>query len=43
LDSRWSAKIEYLYISLSESRFSITGMSNGYNASVVRAGVNYHF
>jgi outer membrane immunogenic protein len=43
LDSHWSAKIEYLYISLSENRFSITGMSNGNSANVVRAGVNYHF
>ena len=43
LDSHWSAKIEYLYIDLSESRFGITGMSNGYRSSVVRAGINYHF
>ncbi|MCK1384329.1 outer membrane protein [Bradyrhizobium sp. 21] len=39
----WSAKLEYLYIDLSTSQFAITGVSNGYNASVVRAGVNYHF
>jgi outer membrane immunogenic protein len=43
LDSHWSAKIEYLYIDLSDSRFGITGMSNGYRSSVVRAGINYHF
>ena len=39
----WSAKIEYLYVDLSDSRFTITGVSNGYQFGVVRAGVNYHF
>ena len=39
----WSAKLEYLYIDLSTSQFAITGVSNGYSASVVRAGVNYRF
>ena len=39
----WSAKLEYLYIDLSTSQFAITGVSNGYSASVVRAGVKYHF
>jgi outer membrane immunogenic protein len=39
----WSAKVEYLYVGLSNSRFTITGMSNGYSFGLVRAGVNYHF
>jgi outer membrane immunogenic protein len=39
----WSAKVEYLYVDLSDSRFSITGMSNGYQVGLLRAGVNYHF
>jgi outer membrane immunogenic protein len=39
----WSAKIEYLYVDLSESQFAITGVSNGYRSGMVRAGVNYHF
>ena len=43
LAQNWSAKIEYLYVDLSDSRFSITGASNGYQFGVVRAGVNYHF
>ena len=43
LAPNWSAKLEYLYIDLSTSQFAITGVSNGYTASVVRAGVNYHF
>lgn len=43
LAPNWSVKLEYLYIDLSTSQFAITGVSNGYSASVVRAGVNYHF
>jgi outer membrane immunogenic protein len=43
LSPNWSAKIEYLYVDLSDSRFSITGVSNGYDFGVIRAGVNYHF
>ena len=39
----WSAKIEYLYVDLSNSNFVITGASNGYRFGLVRAGVNYHF
>jgi outer membrane immunogenic protein len=39
----WSAKIEYLYVDLGESPFTITGVSNGYRSGGVRAGVNYHF
>jgi outer membrane immunogenic protein len=43
LAPNWSAKIEYLYVDLSESQFTITGVSNGYRFGVIRAGVNYHF
>ena len=39
----WSAKVEYLYVDLSNSQFTITGVPNGYRFGVVRAGVNYHF
>ena len=39
----WSAKIEYLYVDLSDSQFAITGVSNGYRFGIVRAGVNYRF
>jgi len=39
----WSAKIEYLYVDLANSGFTITGVSNGYRFGTVRAGVNYHF
>lgn len=40
---KWSAKVEYLYVDLANSNFTITGASNGYQFGVIRAGVNYHF
>ena len=39
----WTAKIEYLYVDLSDSRFAITGMPNGARFGLVRLGVNYRF
>ena len=43
LAKNWSGKIEYLYVDLADSTFSLTGLSNGTRFGVVRAGVNYHF
>jgi len=43
LAQNWTAKIEYLYVDLSDSRFTITGVQNGYQFGLVRVGVNYHF
>ena len=43
LTQNWSAKIEYLYVDLANSNFTITGASNGYRFGVLRAGVNYRF
>jgi outer membrane immunogenic protein len=43
LAPNWSAKIEYLYVDLADSNFTITGVPNGYSFGLVRAGVNYHF
>src|SRR5579859_5693548 len=39
----WSAKLEYLYVDLSDSNFTVTGTSNGARFGLVRAGVNYRF
>lgn len=39
----WTAKVEYLYVDLSSSNFSITAAPNSYQFGLVRAGVNYHF
>jgi outer membrane immunogenic protein len=43
LAPNWSAKVEYLYVDLNDTPFTITGVSNGYRFGLVRAGVNYHF
>jgi outer membrane immunogenic protein len=39
----WTAKVEYLYVDLSSSNFTITGAPNSYQFGLIRAGVNYHF
>ena len=39
----WSTKLEYLYVDLNDSTFTITGVPNGYRFGLFRAGVNYHF
>lgn len=39
----WSAKVEYLYMDLGSSAYSITGGDNGLEASMLRLGINYHF
>ena len=39
----WSAKLEYLYVDLNDSTFTITGIQNGNRFGLIRAGVNYHF
>ncbi|HVV41827.1 MAG TPA: outer membrane protein [Nitrobacter sp.] len=39
----WTAKVEYLYVDLSDSHFSISNAQNGYQFGLIRAGVNYHF
>jgi outer membrane immunogenic protein len=43
LNRNWSAKIEYLYVDLSNQNFSLTRTSNGYEFNTLRVGVNYHF
>jgi outer membrane immunogenic protein len=43
LAQNWSAKLEYLYVDLNDSNFTITGAQNGYRFGLVRAGVDYHF
>lgn len=44
LTQNWSAKAEYLYVSLAQQDFpTVTNLPNGYQFGVVRVGVNYHF
>jgi outer membrane immunogenic protein len=39
----WSAKVEYLYMDLGNRVYSINGLPNGYEANMMRFGINYHF
>jgi len=39
----WSAKVEYLYMDLGDRHFTVTGLDNGLQASLLRLGLNYHF
>jgi outer membrane immunogenic protein len=41
--ANWSAKVEYLFVDLASSTFTLTGASNGLSANLFRMGVNYHF
>jgi outer membrane immunogenic protein len=43
LAPNWSAKVEYLYMDLSNRLYTITGANNGYETNMLRFGVNYHF
>ena len=38
-----SAKVEYLYVNLSDTPFTLTAVQNGYGFNVVRLGINYRF
>jgi outer membrane immunogenic protein len=39
----WSARAEYLYVDLSDQAYRLTGISNGFESSILRFGVNYRF
>jgi outer membrane immunogenic protein len=39
----WSAKVEYLYVNLGSTSYTLTGMNNGLQSGVLRLGVNYRF
>jgi outer membrane immunogenic protein len=39
----WSARVEYLYMDLSNRAYSITGVTNGFETNMLRFGINYHF
>jgi len=39
----WSAKVEYLYLGLSQPAVLPAGVSSGFPSNVMRVGVNYHF
>jgi outer membrane immunogenic protein len=43
LNPAWSVRAEYLYVDLSDRSYTITGVKNGVESSLLRFGVNYHF
>jgi outer membrane immunogenic protein len=43
LTPNWSTRLEFLFVDLNDSNFTITGVQNGYHFGLLRAGVNYRF
>ena len=43
LTNAWSARVEYLYVDLSDRPYGLTGSSHGFESSLFRIGVNYRF
>jgi len=43
LTHAWSARVEYLYVDLSDRPYGLTGSSHGFESSLFRIGVNYRF
>ncbi len=43
LSPNWSAKVEYLYLGLSQGTVLPASVSSNFQSNVVRFGVNYHF
>jgi len=39
----WSAKAEYLFLGLAGKSYLLTGSSHGFDANILRLGVNYRF
>jgi outer membrane immunogenic protein len=43
LNNAWSARVEYLYIDLSDRPYGLIGSNHGFESSLFRIGVNYRF
>ena len=43
LTNAWSARVEYLYVDLSDRPYGLTGSGHGFESSLFRIGVNYRF
>jgi outer membrane immunogenic protein len=43
LSPNWSAKVEYLYLGLSQDAVVPASVSSNFHSNVLRFGVNYHF
>lgn len=43
LTQNWSAKVEYLYVDLTDRSYTVTRTDNGLESNLLRFGVNYRF
>jgi len=43
LTQHWSAKVEYLFVKLSDERFAATGLDHDFENNLLRFGFNYRF
>lgn len=43
LTAAWSARVEYLYVDLSDRPYGLTGANHGIDSNLLRIGVNYRF
>lgn len=43
LARNWSAKVEYLFINLTDERYTFTGREHDFESSLLRFGFNYRF
>jgi outer membrane immunogenic protein len=43
VNTNWSARIEYLYVDLSDRHYTVTGASHGLESSFLRFGISYRF
>jgi outer membrane immunogenic protein len=43
MTEHWSARVEYLFVNLSDQPYVLTGASNGFQSNLLRFGVNYRF
>jgi outer membrane immunogenic protein len=43
LTDAWSARVEYLYVDLSDRPYGLIGSNHGFESSLFRIGVNYRF
>jgi outer membrane immunogenic protein len=43
LTTNLSARVEYLFIDLTDKPYALTGTSNGFESSLLRLGINYRF
>ena len=43
LAPNWSARVEYLFVSLGSERYALTGLDHDFESSLLRLGVNFRF